>query len=143
MKPPSIAAAFTASQSIPPPGVRPLRNLPACRFRRNLGVMSPGPKQTDFTSRNQTIGIAFLLFVILGVWEVVGQVFSPWLLLANGAVALAIGWLVQRLTLWEGTGLVDTMHGGGHIEAPPSYSLQESMIVRGRYEDAAEAFRNH
>ena len=105
--------------------------------------MSPGPKQIDFTSRNQTIGIAFLLFVILGVWEVVGQVFSPWLLLANGAVALAIGWLVQRLTLGVATGLVDTMYGVGHIAPPPSYSLQESMIVRGRYEDAAESFRNH
>ncbi len=85
--------------------------------------MSPGPKQTDFTSRNQTIGIAFLLFVILGVWEVVGQVFSP--------------------TLGVATGLVDTVHGVGHIAPPPSYSLQDSMIVRGRYEDAAESFRNH
>lgn len=105
--------------------------------------MSPGPKQTDFTSRQQTIGVAVLLFVILGIWEAVGQVLSPWLLLANAVVALAIGWVVQRLTLGAATGLVDTLHGVGQIAGPPSYSLQESMIVRGRYEDAAESFRNH
>ena len=105
--------------------------------------MSRGPKQTDFTTRKQTIGIAFLLFVILAVWEIVGQVFSLWLLLPNLIVALGIGWVVQRLTLGAAVALVDTVHGVGHIPAPPSYSLQESMIVRGRYEDAADSFRNH
>ena len=105
--------------------------------------MAQGPQQTDPTERKQVIGITLVLFVILCVWESVGGVFTPLLLIANLIVAAAIALGVQRLTLGFATGLVGKIYAAGEIPPAPSFSLQESMIIRGRYEEAAESFRNH
>ena len=105
--------------------------------------MAQRPRQTDVSEGKQVIGIAGLLFVILSVWETVGGVVSPLLLVGNLIIAFAIALVIQRLTLGVATGLVGKIYADGDIPPAPSYSLQESMIIRGRYEDAAESFRNH
>lgn len=57
------------------------------------------------------------------------------------------GYLVSRV-VWTGAGLgsraiVATISGAGNIKRAPSYSLQESLIVRGRFEEAEAAFHAH
>jgi len=50
--------------------------------------------------------------------------------------------------IWVATGagsrgIVKTMTGAGNIKRAPSYSLQESLIARGKYAEAEAAFRTH
>jgi tetratricopeptide (TPR) repeat protein len=65
------------------------------------------------------------------------------LLLLNIPITIAGIFAIHRAVGAASTGLVKTIFAAGDIPPPPSYSLQESMIIRGRYEDAAESFRNH
>jgi tetratricopeptide (TPR) repeat protein len=50
--------------------------------------------------------------------------------------------------MWVGVGassraLVTTMTGAGNITPAPSYSLQESLVARGRYAEAEESYLEH
>src|ERR1700694_797079 len=144
MKPPMSAAAAMTSPSMSFSfGYLSYATCRGAVSGANLRHMGQGPRQTDFSERKQVVGIAFLLVIILSVWEGVGRVFSPLLLVGNLIVAVAIALAIQRLTLGAATELVGKIYATGNVTPTPSYSLQESMIVRGRYEDAAESFRNH
>lgn len=64
------------------------------------------------------------------------------LLLGQLAAALLTG------LIWAGVGvssraLVTTMTGAGNIKAAPSYSYQESLVARGRYAEAEQAYQDH
>ena len=61
-----------------------------------------------------------------------------------GPVAAA----VRAGLIWVGTGagsrgFVRTMTGAGNLKRAPSYSLQESLIARGKYAEAEAAFQTH
>lgn len=55
--------------------------------------------------------------------------------------------LVGSLLLWAvnraARSWVDTVSGAGNITPAVSFSFQESLIIRGRYAEAAESFRSH
>ena len=64
---------------------------------------------------------------------------------------LLIGWVtagVITTLVWTvsgvvSRGVVQTMTGAGNLAPAPSFSLQESMVARGRYQDAASSYQEH
>jgi len=55
---------------------------------------------------------------------------------------------VLTALIWSGTGLasrsiVQVITGAGNLKPVPSYSLQESLIARGRFKEAEESFLAH
>lgn len=63
------------------------------------------------------------------------------LMVLNVPVTIAGVFTVHRTVGSFAVGLVHTMYAVGDIPPAPSYSAQETLIVRGRYADAAESFR--
>lgn len=63
--------------------------------------------------------------------------------LLGPVVGLAASFLVWQLTGVGSRGLVTAMTGAGNLRRAPSYSLQESLIARGRFEEAEQAFEVH
>jgi tetratricopeptide (TPR) repeat protein len=64
-----------------------------------------------------------------------------------GLLGPALGALLARL-ISSGTGatskaLVTVMTGAGNITPAPSYSYQESLVARGRYDEAEQAYQDH
>jgi hypothetical protein len=68
----------------------------------------------------------FYLFLFLNI---------PFLIL----VGLLMIWIIDH----SARGWVGMVSGAGNLQPTPSFSLQESLIIRGRYPEAAESFRAH
>ncbi len=68
-----------------------------------------------------------------------------WLgLAAAGALVGAVaGRVVVFVTGMGATGVVQVISGAGNLAPSPSFSYQESLVARGRYADAADAYRDH
>ena len=71
-------------------------------------------------------GWVALVMIVLDIPIIVGCIF-------------AIHWGTNRAA----TGFVNTLHAAGNIPPPPSYPNQDVLIARGRYQDAADWFRDH
>lgn len=100
------------------------------------------------------------------------QLIAVWLVVALTAIAAAVALLLYSRNaisapgmvgvvllgplaaavcaglIWVATGagsrgFVKTVTGAGNIKRAPSYSLQESLIARGKYAEAEEAFQTH
>jgi hypothetical protein len=63
------------------------------------------------------------------------------LMVLNLPITIAGIFAIHRTVGSAAVGLVHTVYAVGDIPPAPSYSAQETMIVRGRYDDAAESFR--
>lgn len=63
------------------------------------------------------------------------------LMFLNIPLTVAGIFAIHRTVGAAATGLVHTMFAAGNIPPAPSYSAQETLIVRGRYADAAESFQ--
>ena len=61
----------------------------------------------------------------------------------GGLVGVGLGGLVWFLTGRVSRGFVGLLTAAGNIRPSPSFSLQESLIVRGRYAEAARGFEAH
>ena len=68
---------------------------------------------------------------------------------AAAAVAVAtlagagLGLVMWFASGWMSRGLVGVLTGAGNLPPAPSFSLQESLIMQGRYLEAARLFENH
>lgn len=58
----------------------------------------------------------------------------------TGAVIAGLVWLGAGI---GSRAIVSTISGAGNIKRAPSYSLQESLVVRGRFAEAEAAYRAH
>ena len=65
------------------------------------------------------------------------------IILAGGVVGLGIGTVILLGSNLVGRGVVHLVTAAGNLAPKPSYSYQESLIARGRFPDAADAFRAH
>ena len=87
--------------------------------------------------------IAAMVAVLLWKREQVG------LLGVIGIVLLGpLTGLVTSLVVWTGAGIgsraiVSTISGAGDIKRAPSYSLQESLVIRGKFAEAEAAYQVH
>lgn len=60
-------------------------------------------------------------------------------LVAGAAAGGAALWASNRAS----AGLVQMLLGAGNLAPAPSFSLQESLVARGRYQEAVDGFRAH
>ncbi|HKR56374.1 MAG TPA: tetratricopeptide repeat protein [Gemmatimonadales bacterium] len=105
--------------------------------------MAEGPEQS---STNQAA-------IVLGFTLVIGGIVSLWLAAANRLgflpVLLAfafgggLGWVVERVLLRSATSLVGNIYSAGNIPPEPTYPVADTYVVRGRFAEAAEYYRNH
>src|SRR5688500_12498113 len=86
--------------------------------------------------------LSFLWYFCLEKGWIPGWLFGV-LLLLNIPITVAGIFAIHRAVGAASTGLVKTIFAAGDIAPPPTYPRQEVLIVRGRYADAAEAFRDH
>lgn len=75
--------------------------------------------------------------------EYIGGVVFVLLMLLNVPVTVAGIVAIHRSVGSLAVGIVHTVYAVGDIPPPPTYPRQDVMIARGRYADAAEAFRDH
>lgn len=73
----------------------------------------------------------------IGLGGAVGVVLGGWL------VAVVITAVVWKISGAVSHGLVQTMTGAGNLPPAPSFSLQESLVARGRYQDAVASYSEH
>jgi len=106
--------------------------------------MAQGPSQTDYAARATVAAAAVVVFGFLYVAAPglgLRTDFLGMLLLA--AISLGVGWVMQRTILRLAGGLVGSIHAVGGIPRPADFSLQDALIVRGRYAEASESFQKH
>lgn len=84
-------------------------------------------------------GVALLLYSR----QEVGLLGAVGVLLLGPPIGLALAALVLRASGAASRGLVKVITGAGDIKRAPGHSLQESLAARGRYAEAAEAYRAH
>jgi len=73
----------------------------------------------------------------LGWLAAIGILLSGWLLAAGIVFAV---WQASAAT---GRVVIQTLTAAGNLEPAPSFSLEDSLIARGRYQEAAASFRQH
>lgn len=73
----------------------------------------------------------------------VGGLGAAGILLLGSASGALVTTLISRGTTATSKGLVTVMTGAGNIKAAPSFSYQESLVARGRFDEAEQAYRDH
>ena len=73
----------------------------------------------------------------IGMLGAAGVMVLAWMLAAG---LTAVIWTLSGAA---SRGLVQTMTGAGNLPPAPSFSYQESLVIRGKFDEAAEAYRAH
>lgn len=73
----------------------------------------------------------------IGILGAAGVLLLAWML-ATGLTAL-----VWTLSGAASRRLVQAMTGAGNLPPAPSFSFQESLVMRGKFDEAAQAYREH
>jgi hypothetical protein len=89
----------------------------------------------------------FIILTMLWVLLLSQEKIPPWLflllLVANTPVCAAVVWVVHRSVIGVATGFARTILAGESIPPPRTYPNQEVLIVKGKYAEAADLFRDH
>ncbi len=100
----------------------------------------------EHSSPNQTAIIAGFSLVIGGMISIwigaAGHLSLPAVVLAF-AFGAGVGWVAERLTLRWAASLVGNIFAAGNIPPAPSYSVADTLVVRGKFADAVEYYRSH
>ena len=88
------------------------------------------------------IMLSFLWYFMVAKGWIPGWLF-PILVLLNIPITVAGIFFIHRTVSATATGFVKTIFAAGDIAPAPTYPRQDVFIVRGQYEAAAEAFRDH
>jgi hypothetical protein len=84
-------------------------------------------------------GIAYFLY-----WKhEVGPLGAAGILLLGPLTGVGLAALVLRVCGVASHGLVQALTGAGNIKRAPGYSYEESLTARGKYAEAAQAYRAH
>jgi tetratricopeptide (TPR) repeat protein len=106
-------------------------------------VSGTGPEQSSADRRAIIGGFSLVIGGMISIWlGAAGHLSFLGVVLAF-AFGAGVGWAAERLVLHSATGLVGTIFAAGNIAPPPSYPVADTLVVRGKYADAAEYFRNH
>jgi hypothetical protein len=116
--------------------------------------MSKGPQYSDPTDGIRLMRVALLFggpcFIMLTalwvfMWQKgwIGAVVMVLLIILNLPVTAAGVVAVHRFVGEAAVLMVKTMFADGDIPPPPTYPHQDVLIARGRFEEAAEWFRDH
>lgn len=104
--------------------------------------MPDRPEQSSPDRRIVIYAFTLILGGIMSVWLNVAGRGSFLGILACFAIAAGIGWMVETGVLRFATSLVGSIYAAGNIPPAPSYPVADTMIVRGKFREAAEFFRN-
>lgn len=103
-------------------------------------------------------GLRLRLLGLLAAPLVLVSGITGWRLASSGAIPSAVGLLfplggfglamLLRELIWWATGrtselLTGTLLSGRGISGGPGYSFEESLVIRGKYAEAAESYRSH
>lgn len=58
-------------------------------------------------------------------------------------MALVLTYITRIFSAWFAARFIGGLHSAGNIKYQHQFSIQESMIARGRFDEAAESFRAH
>ena len=107
-------------------------------------------KDTDAVARVDTlraiVWMAPAVFIILALAEFKAVGAGPtffWLLLLNVPLIAALIFVLLRVTQGIAAAWSRLVLAGGDIPPAPSFSYEESLVIRGRPDEAADAFRAH
>lgn len=117
-------------------------------------AMGKGPQYSDPTDFIRLLRVIVLFgcpcFIMLGAsWYLmlekgwISQFVFVLLLLLNVPISAAGVIAIHRTVGSTAVLLVKTMFADGDITPPPTYPRQDVLIVRGKFEEAAELFREH
>jgi hypothetical protein len=65
------------------------------------------------------------------------------LLLLDIPLGLLVAWLIWRGTELAATGFTKTVYAGGNIPRPRGFSREAALVMQGRADEAAQAYRDH
>jgi hypothetical protein len=118
--------------------------------------MTPRRALRDVDTADRVLAARLILFpaaggVVLGVlagfyqiaargWGIAG---AAGLVALGGAIGAALGTLGWLVLGRMSRGVVGLLTASGNLEPAASFSLQESLIMRGRYHEAARSFDSH
>ena len=102
-----------------------------------------GPELSS-PGRNAIIGATSLVIGgMLSIWLAAAGHFSLLGLILAFTFGAAVGWTVERVALRSAAGLVGQIFAAGNITPAPSYPVADVLVVRGKFQEAAEFFRTH
>lgn len=64
-------------------------------------------------------------------------------LLAGALIGILVGLVMYGAIGATAGGLIKVLTGAGNLPPAPSFSYQESLVMQGRHQDAADAYRDH
>lgn len=86
--------------------------------------------------------LSFLWYFMREKGWIPGWLFGV-LLIANIPLTIAGIFAIHRSVRAASVGLVKTIFAAGDIAPPPTYPRQDVLIVQGKYDEAADWFRDH
>ena len=90
------------------------------------------------------LGLPVFVILSLAEWKVVGFSGKLFLLMAlNLGFIAVLCFLILRGIDFGARAWVNAVSGAGNIPPAPSFSAQESLIIRGHYAEAEKSFREH
>lgn len=130
------------------PGPIPLPGIPG------MGLISTMLKDVDAADRafllralSITIPSAVIISLAVALYLRETRHVGGLMVLATVVAGLAVG-IGAGLGSWylagrAGAGAAHVLLAGGNLPPAPSYSYQESLVARGRYQDAVDSFAAH
>jgi len=102
-----------------------------------------GPAQSSPDQKAVIGGFSLVIGGMISIWLSVAGHFSFLGLILAFAFGAAVGWAAERVLSRSASGLVGSIFAAGNITPAPSYPVADTMVVRGKFKDAAEYFRTH
>lgn len=105
--------------------------------------MSDHPEQASPDRRMIIYGFSLVIGGILSVWLKAYGHATLFTIIGSFGIGAGVGWGVERVMLQGAARLVGNIFAAGNIAPAPSYPVAETLIVLGKFEEAAEYYRTH
>ncbi|HEX4562266.1 MAG TPA: tetratricopeptide repeat protein [Gemmatimonadales bacterium] len=105
--------------------------------------MSDHPEQSSPDRRMIIYGFSLVIGGILSIWAAALGRANLFTVLGAFLFGAALGWVFERVALRFASGVVGNIYGAGNITPAPSYPVAETAVIRGKFAEAAEHYRNH
>lgn len=105
--------------------------------------MSDSPEPTSLSRGTVVTGFTVVVGAFLSLVLYRLGLFSLPAMFGCLLAGAGVGWLVDAVMVRGAAGLVGNMFAAGNIAPAPSYPAAETLMVRGKFAEAAEHFRAH
>lgn len=101
------------------------------------------PEQSAPDRRMVIYGFALVIGGILSVWLKAFGHANPLTIVASFGIGAGVGWGMERVLRGAAASLIGNIYGAGNIAPAPSYPVAETHVVRGKFAEAAQHYRDH